>query len=152
MARYLVHAPGLASRSIGGEEVIVSPRAGKVWSLNPAGALVWELADGSMELEEIARVFSIARGADPAAAMEEIEEFAAGLVQMNLMSWREVPSTPTARTRRAAESAPGEGELSEPPALVHEEQLQVLAGGCDSSHSGQGAACMLVGSCASGFS
>ena len=50
MARYAVHSPGLASRQIGGEEVVVSPRAGKVWTFNAAGAFLWELADGSFEL------------------------------------------------------------------------------------------------------
>ena len=54
MAEYLMHSKGLASRRVGDEEVIVSPRAGKVWSLNPAGALVWELADGSLEKAELA--------------------------------------------------------------------------------------------------
>ena len=149
MAKYLVHSAGLASRRIGDEEVIVSPRAGKVWSLNPAGALVWELADGSREAEELAGALARCRGVAPASAREELQEFSATMVELGLMAWRGVPGAPGPRSRRAAENLPE--SLPAAPGLVHEEQLQVLAGACDSNHSGQGAACMLFGSCASGF-
>ncbi len=150
MAKYLVHSPALASRRIGEEEVIVSPRAGKVWSLNPAGALVWELADGSQETEKIAAMLSRCRKLSVPAAVEELERFTESLVEIGLLEWREAPGAESKRSRRAAQHPPA--ELSDAPELIHEEQLQVLAGACDSSHSGQGAACMLFGSCASGFS
>ena len=150
MAKYLVHSPALASRRIGGEEVIVSPRAGKVWSLNPAGALAWELADGSRELEEIAAVLARPRKLSAPAAAAELEHFAESLVALGLAEWREAPGAESKRSRRAAEHPPE--ELAAAPELVHEEQLQVVAAACDSSHSGQGAACMLFGSCGVGFS
>jgi hypothetical protein len=150
MAKYLLHSRGLASRRIGAEEVIVSPRAGMVWSLNPAGALVWELADGSMELAEMAGVLAASRGLAAAAAAEEIEDFAQRLEGLGLVEWRELPGAPGARSRQAAAEPPA--GLAAPPDLLHEERLQVLAAACDSNHSGQGAACMLLGSCASGFS
>ncbi len=149
MAEYLTHSKGLASRRVGDEEVIVSPRAGKVWSLNPAGTLVWELADGSMEKSELADALARARGVDTAAAAAELEAFAEQMLENALVRWRESGSARSERSKRAAETAPA--RLPEAPCLLHQEQLQVLAGACDSNHSGQGAACMLVGSCASVF-
>jgi hypothetical protein len=149
MAKYLIHSPGLASRRIGDEEVIVSPRAGKVWSLNQAGALIWELADGSVERDELAATLAECRGVEPEAAGRELDGFAETMTQLGLATWRQVPGVRGNRSRRAAERPPR--ELAEAPKMLHEEPLQVLAGACDSSHSGQGAACMLVGSCTSGF-
>jgi Coenzyme PQQ synthesis protein D (PqqD) len=149
MAEYLVHSKGLASRRVGDEEVIVSPRAGKVWSLNSAGALLWELADGSQETAELVDVLARARGLDAAAAAAELQAFAAEMAENGLVQWHEARSARSARSERAAQTAAA--GLSEAPGLLHQEQLQVLAGACDSNHSGQGAACMLVGSCASVF-
>jgi hypothetical protein len=71
------------------------------------------------------------------------------MIELGLMEWRETPAERSKRSRRAEEALPP--ELGEAPGVIHEEQLQVLAGACDSNHSGQGAACMLFGSCASGW-
>ncbi|MHC4917573.1 MAG: PqqD family protein [Planctomycetota bacterium] len=149
MSRYLSHSRGLASRRIGDEEVVVSPRAGKVWSLNEAGALVWELADGSLEAEAISGKLSACRHVGPATAADELDRFAVSMIDLGLMEWRDAPTERSSRSRRAEESLPP--DLAEAPGVIHEEQLQVLAGACDSNHSGQGAACMLFGSCASAW-
>jgi len=150
MARYATHCPGLASRPVGGEEVVVSPRAGKVWALNAAGAFLWELADGSLELDELAGLLALARGTDRGQALEEMEVFTDDLVARGLLAWRQVPCAGGARARRAAEHPPR--ELAEPPRVLVEEPLQVLAGGCDSAHNGNWGACMSFGSCAVAFS
>jgi hypothetical protein len=150
MARYAVHSPGLASRQVGTEEVVVSPRAGKVWAFNAAGAFFWELADGALELEELGGMLAAARGIDRGQALEEIEAFTDDLVARGLLSWRQVPSAGGARARRAAERPPR--ELAEPPRVSVEEPLQVLAGGCDSNHNGNPGACMTFGNCATIYS
>ena len=150
MAKYPVHAQGIASRRIGDEEVIVSGRAGKVWALNEAGALFWELADGSRDMSEIAGLVARCRRIEDVQVEDEINSFSEDMAERGLLAWREAPGEPGRRSRRAAESLPE--KLPAPPCVVHEEELQVLAGACDSSHSGQGAACMLFGSCVSGFS
>mgnify|MGYP000916667919 CR=1 FL=1 len=149
MARYAMHMPGLASRMIGGEEVVVSSRAGRIWSLNPAGAFLWELSDGSFELDDLAGMLAIARGIDRGQATEEIEAFTDDLVARGLFGWREVPSVPSRRAARAA-GHPPKG-LAEPPRVLAEESLQVLASTCDSSHSGNGTSCMLFGTCSVAF-
>lgn len=150
MGKYLAHAPGLASRPVGSEEVVVAPRSGKVWAFNAAGAFVWELADGSLGAEELAGLLARARGIDRAAAGEELEGFFADLAARGLAAWREVPCAPGRRSQRAGASPPE--SLPEAPRVLSEESLQVLAGGCDSSHTGGGSNCMIFGSCIAGFS
>jgi len=149
MPSYLVHSRGLASRRIGDEEVIVSPRGGKVWSLNAAGALVWELADGSLEQAELAEMLARSRGVDLETAAAELAGFAEIMIDLALLERRDLPAERSSRSRRAADLLPP--TLSEGPGMLSEEKLQVLAGACDSNHSGQGAACMTLGSCASVF-
>ena len=149
MPGYLTHSKGLASRRIGEEEVIVSPRDGKVWSLNPAGALMWELADGSLRQEELAEILARSRGVDLRTAAAELAGFAEIMIDMGLLERREAPGERSSRSKRAAEVLPA--TLCEGPGTLSEEKLQVLAGACDSNHSGQGAACMTLGSCASVF-
>ena len=148
MARYAAHAPGLASRLIDGEEVVISSRTRKVWALNPAGAFLWELADGSGELEDLAALLAVARGIDRGQAREEIEAFGADLATRGLLVWREVPGAAGRRARRFAARLPR--GLSEAPRVMIEEPLQVLAGGCDSSTSPSGS-CKDWPTCVAGF-
>ena len=150
MATYLKHAAGLASRRIGDEEVIVSPKAGKIWSLNPAGTYIWELLDGSQDEASLAADLAACRGLDPSAAVDELRCFTELLQQRGLLVASEGHTPQGSRSARAAKSPPE--SCGHPPSLVREEELQVLAGACGSGHTGQGAACMLFGSCAVGFS
>mgnify|MGYP001041970474 CR=1 FL=1 len=149
MPRYLAHTRGLASRRIGDEEVVISPRAGKVWTLNAAAALVWELADGALSVEALGGTLADCRHVSPIAAAEELEQFAKRMIGLGIMEWRDAPGRRSQRSRRAEDALPP--ELRDAPRLTREAPLQVLAGACDSNHSGQGAACMLFGSCASGW-
>ncbi len=149
MPRYLTHTRGLASRRIGDEEVVISPRTGRVWALNQAGTLIWELADGALTLEALSRTLAASRGVSPTAAAEELERFAKRMTDLGLMEWRDAPGRRTERSRRAEDALPP--EPNDAPCVMREAPLQVLAGACDSNHSGQGAACMLFGSCASGW-
>jgi hypothetical protein len=149
MARYAAHAPGLASRLIDGEEVVVSSRTKKVWALNPAGAFLWELADGSREVDELAALLAVARDIDRGQAGEEIEAFGADLAARGLLAWREVPGAASRRAKRIAEQPPR--NLSEPPRVIVEEPLQVLAGTCDSNSAGNPGLCMQWPTCTPGF-
>jgi hypothetical protein len=150
MPRYPIHSPSLASRRVGSEGVIISPKAGKVWALNEAGALLWEMADGSFELQEMAGRIEAARGLAQGGVLDEVGQFFEDLAARNLVFWREVPGVGGARARRAAESVPA--ALAEPPAVISEEPLNVLAGACNSGHTGQAPLCMAFGSCVTGWS
>lgn len=147
MPKYAVHTPGLASRLIGGEEVIVSPKTSRVWVLNSAGAHVWELADGSLEFDEIAGRLAASRGIDAAAAHEELDALCQDLANRGLLIWRQAPGAPSARSQRAAALRP---KLPEPPRMLAEETLQVVAGLCDSGYSGLGF-CMTWPTCAAAW-
>ena len=47
------HTPGVVSRTINGEAVLVNPAGRKIQVLNPVGARVWDLLDGRRELGEV---------------------------------------------------------------------------------------------------
>ena len=53
-----LHHPRTASRVFSGEAVIVSPAENIVRMLNPVGSRIWELADGTRTLEQIAVVLT----------------------------------------------------------------------------------------------
>jgi hypothetical protein len=147
MSRYLRHTAGLASRLVGDEAVIVSPRAGKVCSLNMAGSLLWELADGSRDeaaLADALRAAGRTGGGGGSGAEEELSTFASGMIERGIMEWADQPAGPGRRAQKAAERL--RGKLTDQAAVIREEPLQVLAGACTSGHSGQGAACMMFGS------
>lgn len=48
--------PGVVSRMLDGEAVLVHPVQGKVRVLNSVGARIWELADGQHAIRDIARL------------------------------------------------------------------------------------------------
>jgi hypothetical protein len=52
------HAPGIVSRSINGEAVLVNPTRQKIQVLNPVGARVWDLMDGRHELGEVVAIIA----------------------------------------------------------------------------------------------
>lgn len=52
------HTPGVTSRTLDGEAVIVDPVHSKVTVLNGVGARLWELADGQRKIGEMARVIA----------------------------------------------------------------------------------------------
>lgn len=56
------------AQAAGDTVVLLTPRTGEYFSLNEAGARVWELADGARTVTEIARVL----GAEYEAPPEEI--------------------------------------------------------------------------------
>jgi hypothetical protein len=51
-----VHAPGVVSSTVEGEEVVVHPQQGMVRVLNAVGARLWTLADGRHSVAEAAQV------------------------------------------------------------------------------------------------
>jgi hypothetical protein len=46
--------PGIVSRMVDGEAVLVDPKQGMVRVLNPAGARIWEMIDGRRTVAELA--------------------------------------------------------------------------------------------------
>ncbi len=80
-------APGIASRKIGEETVLVSPKTGKVFVLNETGGLIWEMCDGERSVDQVAAHLAAEFGILPEQAGEDvlglIQELAKrGLVEM----------------------------------------------------------------------
>ena len=56
--RIPMHHPQTAARVFSGEAVIITPAENKVRMLNTVGSRVWELADGTRTVDEIAGVLA----------------------------------------------------------------------------------------------
>ena len=50
----VAHTPGIVSRMVDGEAVLVDPKKGMVRVLNPTGARIWEMIDGRRTVAELA--------------------------------------------------------------------------------------------------
>jgi len=80
-------AAGIASRKIGEETVLVSPKTGKVFVLNQTGSLIWGMCDGERSVDELAThlaaEFGVLREQAGTDVLELIEELAKrNLVEM----------------------------------------------------------------------
>jgi hypothetical protein len=74
-----VHAPGVISRLIDGEMVLVHPAQGMVRVLNGVGTRLWELADGERSLDDMAAVIATAYTIDPDRARSDTLAFCTDL-------------------------------------------------------------------------
>jgi hypothetical protein len=82
-----VHHPGTASRVFGDEAVIISPNENMVRMLNPSASRIWELADGSRTLEQIAQELVVEFDIDPAQARQSVDQFVDELMSKGLLVW-----------------------------------------------------------------
>jgi len=129
--------PALAWRCVDGETVVVRSESEEVVVLNTAGACVWALADGSRPDNAVAA--GLAERAGREAAGAEALALLAELEGRGLLVRGAALGAPTV----APVPAPG----TEAPAVLAEETLEVLAGGCDSSHTGNPGLCRTLGPC-----
>lgn len=68
-------ADDAAWRMVDGEMIVVSASRGSILALNPTAALVWERADGTVSVDDLARGLAEEYEIDPAAAAADIDEF-----------------------------------------------------------------------------
>lgn len=80
-----VHAPGVISRLMDGEAVLVHPAQGKVRVLNTVGARIWELADGSRDLAALAAAIATEYEVSPERAQADVSAFCEDLVRRGVM-------------------------------------------------------------------
>jgi hypothetical protein len=81
-----VHAPGVMSRLVDGEMVLVHPAQGKVRVLNRVGTRLWELADGRRSVEEMAGAIAAEYGIDLDRARSDTLAFCADLVDRGVLA------------------------------------------------------------------
>ena len=83
---YVARASDIAARMLGGCVMIMSPRDSSLFSLNEVGSLIWNAADGSMPLANIAENIICAEfDVAPAQALADAEEFVSKLVEHGIL-------------------------------------------------------------------
>ncbi len=82
-----MRASDVAYRLVDGEALIVSATQGRIVSLNPVGAYVWERANGNSSAKEIAAMLTTDFEVDAARAETDVVDFVSDLVSRGLMSW-----------------------------------------------------------------
>jgi hypothetical protein len=80
------HAPGVLSRLVDEEMVLVHPAQGKVRVLNRVGTRLWELADGQRSVEEMASIVSDEYGVEIDRARADALTFCADLADRGVLS------------------------------------------------------------------
>ncbi len=83
-----VRVPEVVSRLMDGEAILVHPAQGKVRVLNPVGARIWELADGSRDLGALAGAIAAEYDVSPERALADVTTFCEDLVRRGVMAFR----------------------------------------------------------------
>ncbi len=85
-ALYIARAKEIASRSIGGEMMIMSARDSTLFSLNGTAAVIWQAADGTTSLAEMVKRQICAKfDVDATVALQDAEELVDGLAQHGIL-------------------------------------------------------------------
>jgi hypothetical protein len=91
-AKYIARSSAIASRTLGGEMMIMSAADSTFFTLNPVASVIWQAADGCTPLSEIVarqvcREFEI----DPETAYRDVEQFVKELSSFGILQVSEVP-------------------------------------------------------------
>ncbi|HEX8682957.1 MAG TPA: PqqD family protein [Ardenticatenaceae bacterium] len=79
--------PRLASRVVDGEAVLVDPERNVVRMLNTVGSRIWELADGTRTVDEIADALTEEFEVEAPEARQSVVEFVDELADKELLVW-----------------------------------------------------------------
>lgn len=85
--RIPIHHPRTAARVFSDEAVIISPDENTMRLLNKVGSRVWELADGTRTLEEIAVALTAEFEVDLPQARASVVAFVEELMGKGLLTW-----------------------------------------------------------------
>ena len=77
--------PEAAFRIVEGNGVVVLPGVGEVQLLNPSGARIWELLDGSKSITDIARTLAAEFDVTEEKARDDAEKFVANLAEHGML-------------------------------------------------------------------
>ncbi len=81
-------APGVVSREVDGDLVVVLPDRGEFVVLNPAGLRVFSLVDGMRSVREIAEILSGEHGIQLDRALEDVLSFVTEMLGRSVFSVR----------------------------------------------------------------
>ena len=82
-----IHHPSTASRVFGDDAVVISPAQNLVRMLNPVGSRIWQLADGTRTVEDIAILLTQEFDVDLPQARSSVAQFVEELIHKNLLAW-----------------------------------------------------------------
>ena len=82
----VAHTPGVVSRMVDGEAVLVDPKKGMVRVLNPAGARIWEMIDGRRTVAELAADIAAEYGIEASRAQADTTAFCEDLVRRDVLT------------------------------------------------------------------
>ena len=82
-----IHAPDAASRVYGTDAVVISPEEGMVRLLNLTATRIWELADGSRSVDDIATALTQEYEVDFQQAHQSVTRLLAELSEKKLIAW-----------------------------------------------------------------
>lgn len=85
-----IHHPKTASRIFGDDAVVITPAENTVRMLNAVGSRIWQLADGTRTVEDIAAVLAQEFEVEPAEAEASTQRFLSELVELELLTWTEL--------------------------------------------------------------
>ena len=88
---YPIPVPGVISRVVDHEAVLVSPAQGKVRVLNEVGARIWELVDGARTIREIARCIVAEYSVEMTEAEADVQDFLRKLVERGIIQLSKSP-------------------------------------------------------------
>ena len=87
-----VHAPGVVSRLLDGEAVLVHPQQGMVRVLNAVGARLWELADGRHSVADLVAAIVAEYDVDPNRAQDDVLAFCEDLLGRGVLAFADSTS------------------------------------------------------------
>lgn len=82
-----IHTPSVASRVYGADAVIISPDEGMVRMLNPTATRIWQLADGSRSVEQIAATLTEEYEVNTGQAQQAVATLLGELTDKGLIAW-----------------------------------------------------------------
>jgi hypothetical protein len=83
---YVTSNPGIVGQILKQEAVLLLPTKGEVKVLNEVGARIWQLADGTRTIAEIAAVISTEYAVQPAQAEADTLAFVAELAERGIVT------------------------------------------------------------------
>jgi len=82
-----IQSANVASRVYGSDAVVISPDEGMVRMLNPTAARIWQLADGSRSVDDIAIVLTEEFMVDLTQARQSVVRLLGELSERQLVTW-----------------------------------------------------------------
>jgi hypothetical protein len=90
--RYVLRGPDTPGRDVAGEVVVVTARDSVLHSLNATATFVWDRADGTRTLEQIAAAMLDEFDVDPATLRRELVDFVDTAVSRGLLLLADAPA------------------------------------------------------------